>query len=362
MEEFFKGKKVLVTGHTGFKGSWLSQILLNWGASVSGLGLTPNTEPSLFNTLGLKKNVRNHFVDIRNFEKVKGVLVKEEPEILIHLAAQPIVRESYDDPLLTYSTNVMGTANLLQAIKETETTRAVVLITTDKVYENKEWVYSYRETDQLGGHDPYSASKASADIIAHSYIRSFFSVEEYGKKNNTLIGVARAGNVIGGGDWTKDRIVPDIVRFIFEKHHPVVLRNPMATRPWEHVLEPTSGYLRLAEGLYKKKKDFVGAWNFGPEATSFMTVKALTEKAIGVIGKGKLEIKSDHGKHEANLLTLEVSKARHILGWRPTLNFDETIEYTFGWYKNYYEGGVDVAEFTNHQIDSFFKQKKSVRS
>ncbi len=355
MEKFFKNKKVLITGYNGFKGSWLTQTLLNWGADVSGIGQLPNTEPGLFSTLKLKPHVRNHFIDIRDFEKIKIVLKKERPEIVIHLAAQPIVRDSYDDPLYTYSTNVMGMANLLQSIKEVGTPRSVVLITSDKVYENKEWVHPYRETDRLGGHDPYSASKAAADIIAFSYIRSFFNVENFGDKHNTLIAVARAGNVIGGGDWAKYRIVPDIVRFIYEKKQPIIIRNPKAIRPWEHVLESLSGYLLLAKGLYEKKENFVGAWNFGPEASSFVTVKELAENAIKILGKGRVEIQKDNSKHEAHLLTLDISKVRGVLGWKPTLKFDETIEYTFRWYKNFYEKNGDIIDFTNKQIGTFFK-------
>lgn len=358
MDKFFKKKKVLITGHTGFKGSWLTQVLLNWGADIAGLALAPNTSPNLFSILRLKKNIKNYFVDIRNFEKVREVLTREKPEIVIHLAAQPIVRDSYDDPLHTFSTNVMGMANLLQAIKVAESPRSVVLITTDKVYENKEWVYPYREMDQLGGYDPYSASKASADIIASSYIKSFFNVSDFGEKHNTLVAIARAGNVIGGGDWAKDRIVTDIVRNIYEKDQPVIVRNPNAIRPWGHVLEPLSGYLMLAKNLYEKRDKFVGAWNFGPNQEGFLNVKNLTEDAIKIIGKGKMLVKRDTTKHEASLLTLDISKSRRVLGWTPVLKFGETIEYTFRWYKNYYEKIGNIVDFTNNQIETFFRLRK----
>ena len=356
MKKFFKDKKVLITGHTGFKGSWLTQILLNWEADVCGLGLRPNTEPNMFDVLNLESQMRNYFIDIRDIEKVRTVLQKEKPEIVFHLAAQPIVRESYDDPIYTFSTNVMGMANLLQSINEVDCVRAAVLITTDKVYENKEWIYPYREIDPLGGHDPYSASKAAADIIATSFIKSFFDIESIGDKHSTLIAIARAGNVIGGGDWAKYRIVPDIVRSIYEKNEPVVLRNPSAVRPWEHVLEPLSGYLMLAKNLYEKRKEFVGAWNFGPEGSDLVSVEELTKKGILTIGKGEIEILGDKLKHEAHLLTLDISKAKSELKWKPILDLEKTVEFTFGWYKNFYENSGKMINHTNDQIDTYFNK------
>ena len=227
LQKFFKDKRVLITGHTGFKGSWLTQVLLNWGATISGVALKPNTKPSLFQTLGLEKKISNNFCDIRDFKKISEIVKKEKPEIVFHLAAQPLVRDSYDDPLYTFETNIMGTANILQAIKETNTARAAVIITTDKVYENKESGLPFKENDKLGGYDPYSASKAAAEIVISSYIKSFFNLTNYNKKHKTLIASARAGNVLGGGDWQKDRLIPDIVRAVFEKKEKIIFLSPL---------------------------------------------------------------------------------------------------------------------------------------
>lgn len=355
METFFRGKKILITGHTGFKGSWLTQILLSWEAEIVGISLSPNTKPSLFEILGVEKKIKNYFVDIRDFEKVKKIFHEEKPEIVFHLAAQAIVRESYDDPLKTFSTNAIGTANVLQAIKEAGGVKSAVIITTDKVYENKEWVYPYRENDALGGYDPYSASKAAADIITSSYIQSFFNINDFENKHDTLVAIARAGNVIGGGDWAKYRLVPDIIRSIYEKNEAVEIRSPEAIRPWEHVLEPLSGYLMLAQGLFEGKKELSGAWNFGPNDESFMPVEKLTREAIKILGKGSMEIKPDLTKHEANILKLDINKSRAVLGWQPKLNFEKNLQFTFDWYKNYYEKLADSGEFTNKQIAEFFK-------
>ena len=358
METFFKDKKILITGHTGFKGSWLTRILLNWSAKIAGISLTPNTKPSLFEILGTESKIKNYFVDIRDFESTKKIFLDEKPEIVFHLAAQPIVRVSYDDPLKTFSTNAIGTANVLQAIKEAGGVKSAVIITTDKVYENKEWIYPYRENDALGGYDPYSASKAAADIIANSYIQSFFNVADFQKKHDTLVAITRAGNVIGGGDWALYRLVPDIVRSIYEKDESVEIRSPHAIRPWEHVLEPLSGYLMLAQGLFEGKKELSGAWNFGPDSESFMTVKELVTGAVEFLGKGSVEIRPDvdSQKHEAGLLTLDTSKSKTYLDWKPRLKFHENLEFTFSWYKNYYEKLTDPAEFTNKQIEEFFKK------
>lgn len=355
MNNFFKDKKVLITGHTGFKGSWLTQVLSNWGAEIIGVALVPSTQPNLFTILNLEKKIKNNYLDIRDFQKVKDLLVKEKPEILFHFAAQPIVRDSYDDPLKTYTTNTLGTANVLQAIKETESVKSAVIITTDKVYENKESLYPYREIDSLGGYDPYSASKAAADIIAQSYIQSFFHPNDFGTKHGTLVAVARAGNVIGGGDWSPHRLVSDIVRSIYEKKETIVIRNPQAIRPWEHVLEPLSGYLMLAEKLYNGEKNISGAWNFGPDDESFVSVQKLVGEAIRILGKGEIQINPDDSKHEAGILKLDTTKAKSLLSWKPKLSFSENLSLTFEWYRNYYEEIEDPTEFTNMQIKNFFK-------
>lgn len=356
LEPFFKNKKVLVTGHSGFKGSWLTRILINWNAKVSGISLPPITSPNLFSVLKIQNKIKNYFIDIRDFEEVKKTIIKEKPEIVFHLAAQPIVRDSYDDPLKTYTTNVIGTANVLQAIKETNTVKSAVVITTDKVYENKEWIYPYREVDSLGGYDPYSASKAAADIVANSYIQSFFNIDDFDKKHNTLVAIARAGNVIGGGDWANYRLIPDIIRAIYERKEEIVIRSPKAIRPWEHVLEPLSGYLELAQGLYNKNLNLAGVWNFGPNDDSFVQVEKLITKAISILKKGRFKIEEDITKHEAILLKLDTSKARSIFGWRPTFNIEENLKFTFDWYKKYYDNPKDIIEFTNNQIKSFFKK------
>lgn len=355
MKEFYKNKKVLVTGHTGFKGSWLTQILLNWGADVVGVSLKPNTNPSLFNVLGIEKGIKNYFADVRDLDGLRKIFIDEKPEIVFHLAAQPIVRVSYDDPIGTISSNVMGTSNVLQCIKELGTVKSVVVITTDKVYEDKDWVYPYRENDSLGGYDPYSASKAAADIVTQSYLKSFFNPKDFKTKHNTLICIVRAGNVIGGGDWAPYRLVPDIIRSIYEKKESVEIRAPYAVRPWEHVLEPLSGYLKLGKNLYGGDVSFCSAWNFGPNDESFMCVEDLTKKAVEILGEGSVLIKPDNSKHETNILKLDVTKSKTLLKWHPTLNFEQNLEYTFSWYKNYYEKKEDVVEFTNKQINKFFK-------
>ncbi len=354
MKNFYQGKKVLITGHTGFKGAWLSQILLNFGAQVIGIALEPPSRPSLFGALELYRRMTSYLADVRDYEKIKAIIALERPDIILHLAAQPIVRLSYDDPLTTYTTNILGTTNVLQAVKEVGGIKSVVMITTDKVYENKEWIYPYREFEPLGGYDPYSASKAAADIIANSYIQSFFNVNKYGSDHQTLVGIARAGNVIGGGDWAQDRLIPDIVRAIFEKNTPVIIRSPKAIRPWQHVLEPLSGYLQLAMGLYEGKTELVGAWNFGPEEESFVNVEEVLKLGIAACGQGSYEVQPDLAKHEAQLLKLDITKAKEKLGWKPRIGLAKNIEMTFSWYGNYYSQPEEVVAFTDRQINYFF--------
>lgn len=355
MKEFYKNKRVLITGHTGFKGAWLAQILSLWGAKVSGISLIPNTDPNLFEILKLKDTTSSHFADIRDIDGMRKIFKVEKPEIVFHLAAQPIVRTSYDDPLGTFSANIMGTANLLEVCREIDSVKSVVIITTDKVYENKEWHYAYRENDPLGGHDPYSSSKAAADLVANSYIQSFFNPKDFGVKHHTLVAIARAGNVIGGGDWAEYRLVPDFIKAVYHEDKNVEIRNPESVRPWQHVLEPLSGYLMLAKDLYEEKKAVSGAWNFGPNNDSFVSVQLLADGAKEILEKGDYVITPDTMKHEANLLKLDINKAIALLGWKPQLTFKQTLELTFGWYKNYYDKGSDMASFTNNQINTFFK-------
>jgi len=368
---FYQNKRILITGHTGFKGAWLTQILLNWGSHVVGIALKPATSPNLFNSLDIKKHINNYFVDIKNFTKVKEIIQKEKPEIVFHLAAQPLVRDSYDNPLYTFETNIMGTANILQAIKETNTVRAAVIITTDKVYENKESDRPFKENDKLGGYDPYSASKAAAEIVIDSYIKSFFNPADYNKKHKTLVASARSGNVIGGGDWQKDRLIPDIVRAVFEKKENIIIRNPDAVRPWQYVLESLYGYILLAEKLYKAKREFSGAWNFGPHNKNYLTVEELIKRALKILKRGSYfeqsekqgsgakrtgsyGIKRDLDKHEAQLLKLDSNKAKKLLGWQSQLDIETILEFTFNWYKAFYEK-KNIIDLTNQQINAFLK-------
>lgn len=355
IQSFFRNKKVLITGHTGFKGSWLTQILLNWGADIIGIALMPSTDPSLFYLLDIKKHINNYFADIRNFKKVKEIILKEKPEIVFHLAAQPLIRDSYDDPLYTFETNIIGTANVLQAIKEFGGAKSAVIITTDKVYEEKGRACYYKESDKLGGYDPYSSSKAGAEIIIDSYIKSFFNVKDYNEKHKTLIASARSGNVIGGGDWLKNRILPDIIRSIFEKKEKLIIRNPNSIRPWQYVLEPLYGYMLLAKKLYEGKKELSGAWNFGPKEKNYLTVRKLVEKTLEMLKRGSYVIKRDPAKHEADFLRLDISKAKNILGWKPTFNLDQILKLTLDWYRSFYNK-KDVIEITNQQIELFFKK------
>lgn len=355
MNEFYKNKKVLITGHTGFKGAWLTQVLLQFGAEVIGVSLRPTTTPNLFDVLGLEHKVKNYFADIRDEEAMLAIFNNEKPEIVLHLAAQPIVRTSYDDPVGTLSTNVMGTIHILEAVRKTKSARAVVIITTDKVYENKELGNAFAEHDALGGHDPYSASKAAADIVTQSYTQSFFNPNDFGVKHDTLIAVARAGNVVGGGDWADYRLIPDVVRAIYHDNKDVEIRNPDSVRPWQHVVEPLLGYLTLARGMYEKDVSYSGAWNFGPFSDSFVTVGEVLNEAQKESISFKYTVIPDSSKHEAGVLMLDITKATTYLPWKPKLTFPETTKLTFDWYKNYYEKTVDVVEFTNNQINIFFR-------
>jgi len=298
IKKFFKDKKILITGHTGFKGGWLTQMLLNWGAKISGIALRPNTKPNLFEALKLKEKIKNYFWDIRDFKNISKIIKREKPEIIFHLAAQPLVRESYNNPLYTFETNIIGTANVLESIRDLKSVKAVIIVTTDKVYENKNIDHSFKESDKLGGTDPYSSSKAASEIIVNSYIKSFFQTLNYAKTHFTLIASARSGNVLGGGDWQKDRLIPDIIRAIFEKKEKIIIRNPSAIRPWQYVLEPLFGYLLLAKNLYEGRTDFVGPWNFGPLKNNYVSVEELVKLALKILKRGSYEIKPDFSKHE----------------------------------------------------------------
>jgi len=348
----FSGAKVFITGHTGFKGSWLAFLLNDMGADVMGFALPPETSVNHFNLLGLEKKIKHVEGDIREGSLLASTLNEFQPEFVFHLAAQALVRPSYDDPAATFSTNVMGSVNLLEAVRRCESVRALVYITSDKCYENVEWIWGYKENDPLGGRDPYSASKAAAEIIFSSYTRSFFD-----QRLSLGAATSRAGNVIGGGDWAVDRIIPDCIRAI-EAGEPIRIRNPEATRPWQHVLEPLSGYLLLAARLYEEPKRWGGSWNFGPSSREVRTVHNVAEIIIRQLGKGSIEIvESETQAHEARLLQLNCEKAHHLLGWYPRWNVEQTTEATAQWYKTIMDGG-DAEKITRTQIHEFFPELK----
>ena len=344
----FKGKKVFITGHTGFKGSWLSFILNEVGAEVMGYALNPIEGINHFNMLNLSSKIKHVVGDIRDADKLDDAMHKFQPEYVFHLAAQPLVKKSYHDPVYTFDTNIMGSVNLLDSVRRCSAVRSLVYITSDKCYENFEWIWGYRETDRLGGHDPYSASKGAAEIIFSAYLRSFFDSSE-------LIGAAstRAGNVIGGGDWAVDRIIPDCIRSI-EKNVPIEVRNPLATRPWQHVLEPLSGYILLSAKLRDNPEKFSGSWNFGPSSSEVRTVKEVASSIIHHFGKGQVEtIGSNDHHHEAMLLQLNCDKSHQILKWEPRWNVEETLKYTAEWYKKVL-GGKSAEEITKLQVQKYF--------
>ncbi len=346
----YRGRRVLVTGHTGFKGSWLSVWLRELGAEVTGFALPPATEPSMFAAAGVERIVRHVEGDIRDLAALRAVWRACRPEIVFHLAAQPIVRESYRQPLDTITTNVVGTTHVLELARETGGALAVVCITSDKCYENVEWPYGYREDDRLGGADVYSGSKAAAEILISSYRRSFFS-----RPDGPAIASVRAGNVIGGGDWAADRLVPDCVRALASKQA-IQVRNPASVRPWQHVLEPLSGY--LAVGARLQQRDAAGlaaraAWNFGPTIPNARPVADVVDGIVRAWGSGRWEQPpADGGGHEATLLRLAIDRAQQQLGWSPRWEFDETMTRTVEWYRAYYDGG-DVAACTRRQIAEY---------
>lgn len=361
LSDFYRGKTVLVTGHTGFKGSWLTLTLLAMGAKVVGVALPPKTEKDIFVLTGLESRVSHHEFDIRNFERLLALISSEKPDVVFHLAAQPLVRQSYEEPLETITTNVVGTTNVLEALRLSRCAKAAVIITTDKVYENREWIYGYRENDPLGGHDPYSGSKAAADIVTDSYRKSFFAPDKYNDTHNTLVATARAGNVIGGGDWSQNRLVPDIMRSVFEGSGIITLRNPKSTRPWEHVLESVSAYLTLGMRLGNGDKEVSGNWNFGPGSDSFVSVGDVTERTLKLLGRGFLNVEPDGTKHEANELVLDVTKANRILGWCSKWSIDETILKTAEWYRSANDDPSSALAVTNKQIEEYFQiEKKSL--
>jgi CDP-glucose 4,6-dehydratase len=340
---FWQGRRVLVTGITGFKGSWLAMYLNELGATVVGYSLPPPTTPSLFRIVRIADSVQWIDGDIRDRARLQRVVNECAAEVIFHLAAQPIVGVSYEAPVETFETNVLGTVNLLEALREQPTARAVVVVTTDKCYENREWCWPYRETDPLGGHDPYSSSKACAEIAARAYYRSFYASRGVG------IATARAGNVIGGGDWARDRLIPDTV-LALAANGSVFVRNPASVRPWQHVLEPLAGYLALAERVASNPDEYSEAWNFGPDSEAACPVSVLVDAACALWGNGSRWHSSPMSQpHEAGVLALDSSKARARLDWRPRLRLRDAIEWSVAWYKAY-ESGKDMRELSLQEI------------
>lgn len=351
LKSYYKGKRVFLTGHTGFKGSWMLYWLHLLGAEVKGYALAPNSDADHFNTIQGSTLCDSVIADIRDTDRLEKEILDFQPDYIFHLAAQPLVRLSYEIPSETFMVNGIGTAYVLDAVKKLTKQCVVVLITTDKVYDNKEWHYPYRETDRLGGYDPYSASKACAELIISSYRNSFFNTEGY-QKHQKSIASARAGNVIGGGDWAKDRIIPDIVRAL-SQNKSIEVRNPNAVRPWQHVLEPIGGYLHLGTKMTDDPIRYADAWNFGPLAEDTLTVKNLAELAIQVWGKGDYHTPQYMGAlHEAKLLKLDISKTVNELGWQPKMNATKAIEWSIEFYKADISGNKDI---TQTQISEYIK-------
>lgn len=326
--DFWKGKRVFLTGHTGFKGSWLSLWLQSMGAIVRGYSLNPPTNPSLFEVAKVSEGMDSEIGDIRNLEQLQKSMQSFNPDILIHMAAQPLVRLSYKEPIETYSTNVMGTVNVLESARYCSNLKAIVSVTTDKCYENREWEWGYRENEPMGGHDPYSNSKGCAELVTSAYRNSFFNTDA-----TAALASARAGNVIGGGDWAEDRLIPDILR-AFEKGKSVVIRNPLSTRPWQHVLEPLSGYLVLAQHLYEEGNTFAEGWNFGPKDDDCRPVNWILDKMVSFWGEGaNWQLDENENPHEANFLKLDCSKAATRLKWHPQWRLEQTLQRIVEWHR-----------------------------
>ena len=354
MEDLVSGwrdRRVFVTGHTGFKGGWLSLWLAGKGTRVRGYALDPATEPNFFTQANVGAALDDNRGDIRDYSRLQASLVDFEPEVVFHLAAQPLVRRSYTDPLGTYGTNVMGTANLLEAVRKCRSVRAVVCVTTDKCYQNREWAWPYRESDPLGGHDPYSSSKACAEIVAAAYRDSYFRADRMGE-HRVGIATARAGNVIAGGDWSEDRLIPDLIRG-FCAGEPVLIRHPEAIRPWQHVLEPLQGYITLAERLLGGCTEAASAYNFGPSDGDSWPVGHIADKSVKMWGSGASWVRDEAPHvHEAHYLKLDSSKARAELGWRPRLNLETALDWTVQWYRSWRDG-ADMSQITTSQIGAY---------
>ncbi|WP_347929314.1 CDP-glucose 4,6-dehydratase [Pseudomonas helvetica] len=348
--QFWRGKRVLVTGHTGFKGSWLTLWLQSLGAEVTGFALDPSTEPSLFELARVAEGINDQRGDLRDLAALLELIAEAQPEIVLHLAAQPLVREGYRDPLGTYSSNVMGTLNLLEAIRQIGGVRACVLVTTDKVYANQEWLWPYRENEALGGHDPYSSSKACCELLAQSYAASFFPAERHAE-HGLALATARAGNVLGGGDFAPERLIPDVLK-AWSANEPVTLRYPQAVRPWQHALEPLAGYLQLAAGLYEQGPKFAGAWNFGPSESDMCSVGEVVELLSRRWPHARGLRVEPSELHEAGLLRLDSSRARQLLAWQPRWSLQDCLTHTLDWHLAW-ENGDDMRAITLHQLNLY---------
>jgi CDP-glucose 4,6-dehydratase len=352
--KFWQGKRVFLTGHTGFKGSWLSLWLQSLGAEVTGYALKPPTNPSLFEVANVASGMRSIIGDVRDLSSLQNAIKEAKPEIVIHMAAQPLVRYSYTNPVETYASNVMGSVHLLESIRQIGGVKSVVNVTSDKCYENKEWVWGYREDEAMGGYDPYSNSKGCAELVTAAYRSSFFNPEDYAS-HGVALASARAGNVIGGGDWAGDRLIPDFIRSIV-MGETVVIRSPNAIRPWQHVLEPLSGYLELAEALYTEGPEYAQAWNFGPNEGDAKTVEWIIKELVSGWGNGaSYQIDTNAANlHEANFLKLDCSKARMILGWHPQWDVTETIKRICAWHKAHLNG-QDMKAYALGEIQQYQK-------
>jgi CDP-glucose 4,6-dehydratase len=351
-EHFWEDRRIFLTGHTGFKGAWLCIWLKTLGAKVFGFALNPTTTPSLFLEADVARRIDSSIIaDIRDPHAIRRALAEAEADIVIHLAAQPLVRESYTDPVGTFATNIMGTVNILEATRTCPSVRAVVNVTTDKVYENKEWMWAYRENEPLGGYDPYSSSKTCSEIVTASYRDSFFQPKDR-SGHGVSIATARSGNVIGGGDWAHDRLVPDCIR-AFQKKEQVRIRYPQATRPWQHVLEPLAGYLALARKLFEEGQSLSGAWNFGPAINDSRPVETIVERLVQLWGPGaSYAIDEGENPHESVLLSLDNTKAFRLLSWKPRMKVDTALEMTVLWFKEHFAGG-DAYALCRAQIEAY---------
>lgn len=356
----YRGRRVLITGDTGFKGSWLALWLHELGAHVTGMALPPQTDPSHFQLAALDTIIRHVDTDIRDSDAVGRVFRQAKPQVVFHLAAQALVRDSYHDPKTTFDTNIGGTVNILEAVRQCPDVKAAVVVTSDKCYDNREWVWGYRENDPLGGHDPYSASKGAAEIVSAAYRRSYF--DRNGQGPHIGFATARAGNVIGGGDWAKDRIIPDCVRAL-SAGTPIDIRNPNATRPWQHVLDPLSGYLLLAARLLQDPDTFGGAWNFGPRTSDQITVAELAKRFVKGWGSGVIQTRTMENRqpHEARLLNLNTDKAAFALNWHPVLDSSSAIDWTVAWYKSWHERTDDLRDLSVRQIREFQKTNSMIK-